>query len=273
MDFSSLNLNNIDGIWYTKNIVPISYPEEGNSNAFLFEDNSFWFEHRNNCLIKTLDTYKPPGAIFDIGGGNGFVSLAFEKHGIETVLLEPGQKGAMNAKKRDLKNIICSTLENVEFPEGSMPAAGLFDVLEHIEDDLGFLQKIFKALQPNGRVYITVPAYNFLWTNEDEVGGHFRRYTLSSLSKVFEQAGFIVEYKTYIFSFIPVPFFLTRTIPSRLGFNKDPNNVEKNAREHSHKSGIISTLMKKVMNSELNRIPKKKIGFGGSCMLVAKKPA
>jgi hypothetical protein len=36
----------------------------------------------------------------------------------------------------------------------------------------------------------TVPAFSFLWSEEDVLAGHFRLYTLSSISKVLKSSGF-----------------------------------------------------------------------------------
>ena len=38
-------------------------------------------------------------------------------------------------------------------------------------------------MKENGRLYATVPSYSFLWSEEDILAGHFRRYTLKGLSK------------------------------------------------------------------------------------------
>ena len=73
-----------------------------------------------------------------------------EKKGISTVLVEPGIQGCLNAKKRNLKNIVCSTLENASFKNNTIPAIGLFDVVEHIDNDVEFLTNVHKLLIENG---------------------------------------------------------------------------------------------------------------------------
>ncbi len=96
-----LTLRN-DGIWCCADNYGISYPSEGNEFCFAVEDLSFWFKHRNNCMIFILKAYPPKrgGSIFDIGGGNGFVSLGLAKKGFDVVLVEPGAKGALNVKEQ-----------------------------------------------------------------------------------------------------------------------------------------------------------------------------
>lgn len=261
-----------DGIWYSKDHMNISYPDSGNSSCFQIEDESFWFRHRNQCIIEAVKKYSPDKVFFDIGGGNGFVSMGLEQNGISTVLIEPGPEGANNARKRGLPNIICSTFELAGIRDNSIEAAGLFDVVEHIEDDLHFLKSIHKIMKPSGKLYITVPAYNMLWSAEDTYAGHFRRYTLSSLGQRLKEAGFNIIYSTYIFSILPAPVLLFRTIPSKLGIHKNPADVQGQKKEHTAGKGILSGLIDRVWQKELQYIKQaKRIPIGGSCFVVAEK--
>lgn len=268
---SNLALGN-DGIYYAKNSRPVSYPDDGNMNCLQIEGDSFWFRHRNNVIVNTVKRFGREGVFYDIGGGNGFVSVGLEKAGIPTVLVEPGQRGAANAKERGLTNVVCTTLEDAGFKEETLDQVGLFDVVEHIENDLGFLKEIHKYLAVKGLVYITVPAYNALWSNEDVDAGHYRRYTLSSLSKVLEKSGLRPIYSSYIFSFLPLPVFLFRTIPSKLGLNKKSNDLQKHQKEHGKRSGGLGSVLDSMLQWELNAISTgRRIAVGGSCFIVARK--
>jgi SAM-dependent methyltransferase len=264
--------NNIelkDGIWFSKNNSKVSYPDNGHENCYRLEENSFWFKHRNNCTLAAIKNFSPDKVFFDIGGGNGFVSAFLEKENIETVLLEPGINGIRNAKKRNLKNLICSILEEVAFKKECLPCAGLFDVLEHIEDDLAFLKELYSLMENEGALIITVPAYNLLWSGEDIFAGHFRRYTLKTLKLKLEKAGFKIEYQTYFFSILPFPIFLFRSLPYIFG--KKNNNKEKYNNEHKYK-GLLGYFLNKIWVWELKMISgKRKIPFGGSCLVVARK--
>ncbi|MFC1630590.1 methyltransferase domain-containing protein [Pseudomonadota bacterium] len=97
---------------------------------------------------------------------------------------------------------------------------GLFDVIEHIEDDLSFLQSIHGLMVKSGHLYATVPSYSFLWSAEDILAGHFRRYSLEEITNVLKAAGFEVQFSSYIFRFIPIPAFLFRALPYKLGLSK-----------------------------------------------------
>lgn len=268
-EFYTKGLTKKDGIWYANKKSPISYPDDGNDVCFQIEDDSFWFKHRNNCIVQLVKKYAPTGLFFDIGGGNGVVSKAIENAGIQSVLVEPGERGCINAQKRNLSNIICSTLENAGFEKNSVPVIGVFDVVEHFEHDIDFLNNIHSYLVKGGLVFVTVPAYSFLWSTEDDEAGHHNRYTINSLVKKLNTVGFDIEYSTCIFSILPIPVFLFRTIPGKMGFKKNKaSGTEQAKNDHKKESPFLN----KIWQWELNRIKQSKtIPFGGSCLVVARK--
>lgn len=260
------------GIWFPTGQSQISYPKDGNVRCLKIEADSFWFKHRNNCIVEVIRLYPPGGPILDVGGGNGFVSLAINDAGVDTILLEPGLKGCINAHNRGVSPIICSTLEDAGFKPHSVPAIGIFDLLEHIENDTAFLSGLKTLLIPNGKLYITVPAYDFLTSFDDKRAGHYRRYTTKSLSKKLTSVGFSVDFKTYIFRLLPVPILFFRTIPSRLGVRKK-SELEKVKREHERPAAWFGRLLTIMLNREIRRLRSKKaIPFGGSCLFVARVP-
>jgi SAM-dependent methyltransferase len=260
------------GIWFSKGKSNISYPSEGNAACFEIEDDSFWFQHRNRCITSVVHGFPPAGTIFDLGGGNGFVALGLQQRGWRSIVVEPGITGAVNARKRGLE-VICATFEDAHFRLHSLPAVGLFDVLEHIEDGGQFLRMLGERLIVGGRIYLTVPAYRWLWSAEDVSAGHFRRYTLSSLARVLGQSGFDVEFASYIFSPLPVPILLKRTIPTLLGRRKT-ENFDEAIREHRGGSSTVQSLAGSVFKWELQRLERKRtIPAGGSCLVVAKSVA
>ncbi len=234
-----------ENIYFAKEASKISYPESGNENCFQIEENSFWFKHRNDCIVTLVKKYSFNKHFFDIGGGNGFVAKRLQNEGVQTVLIEPGIQGCLNAQKRDLKTIVCATLESASFKKNTIPSIGLFDVVEHIEDDIAFLKEIYSYLEFEGVVYITVPSYKFLWSNEDDDAGHYRRYTTKELEVKLRSIGFEIEHATYIFSILPLPIYLMRTLPSKLGFNRKPSNLKKNEKEHSKNSGIATRIVER----------------------------
>ena len=267
---------NREGIWTCAADSKVSYPEHGHDACYAVEEKSFWFGHRNRCVLSAMKRFPPAGAIFDIGGGNGFVSLALEAAGFETVLVEPGPRGAGHAKARGLKNVIRATTESAGFRPGSLPAVGLFDVIEHIRDDAAFLKSIRHLMSAAGRVYMTAPAYPALWSDEDESAGHFRRYSMKGLEAAAVNAGFEIEFSSHIFRFLPIPIALSRALPHRLGLSRSyrkPLSGKDVRRDHAAGGGILKNAAELMLRSEPARLEAgKPMGFGGSVLVVARNP-
>jgi len=270
---SSISLKD-DGIYYADSNEKVSYPDDGNDISFELEENSFWFRHRNHCIVEMVRNYPPigNGPIFDVGGGNGFVAQGLMNAGWETVVVEPVASGVRNAKERGLPNVICATTKTAKFKSGTLPAIGVFDVVEHIENDNEFLNHLWELLIPGGMLYITVPAYQSLWSLEDEDAGHFRRYTLKQLEKKLEQSGFSVKLSTYFFTFLPIIIFFFRTLPYRFNLLKKEKNYTRRKNDHSIRQGLHKTIIKFLMNLETILISKRiSIYHGGSCLISATK--
>lgn len=261
-----------DGIWYGAGAPGISYPSAGNDACFAVEDGSFWFKHRNECITAVVKRFPPIAnhPIFDIGGGNGFVSMGLQRAGFEVVLLEPGLSGAANAKKRGLPHVICATTDTAKICPGTLAAVGLFDVVEHMEDDAAFLGSIRTLMKPGGRVYATVPAYPCLWSVEDGAAGHFRRYRATAIGNVLEAAGFKVEFSSYIFRPLPIPIFLLRALPFRLGRSPAAPTSERHSRIHAAGGRPTTKLLGWLLRAEVDKLSNgRSMSFGGSCLVVA----
>ena len=254
--------------WALQGKTEISYPRGGHASIADIEESSFWFKHRNAVIAAVVRRFPPPGPVFDIGGGNGYVSLGLCRAGFDCLVIEPGPIGAHNALGRGLA-VVQAPFQDLMIADASIPAAGLFDVLEHIQDDRGALTNLHRVLQPGGRLYIAVPAYNFLWSGEDDHAGHFRRYTLNLLRQRLVEAGFTVDYGTYFFLILLLPVFLLRALPAKFGISivNDPGQ------DHAAPVGFVSRLLKRSFAWERRRIEAgKTFPLGASCLVVARKP-
>ena len=259
------------GLWFTKqNHRPVSYPEDGNAACLAIEDRSFWFRHRNRVIAEVVSRFHRRGMFFDVGGGNGYVAKALMAAGIQCVLVEPGINGAMAALARSVEPVICARLEDISLPPGCVASVGLFDVLEHIKDETAALELIHSLLEPSGHLFLSVPAYQFLFSSEDEEAGHFRRYTVSSLGRVLAQNGFQIAFCSYFFTPLPPLIFLRRTITSWFG-KRRKDEQKTDCSEHTP-SGSAAWAMDHLLEFEFRRLRTgKRFRFGGSCICVAVK--
>ena len=268
----SNNLYLHNTVWYSKTRSSVFYPESGNEIYCTIEENSFWYKHRNDCIAITCKNFMDQQIpIFEIGGGNGFVSQRLLNDGFDVILLEPDEIGIQNAQKRGLKKVICSSFQDADFKADSILNIGLFDVLEHIQDDLSFLKELYRVQKEGSRLIVTVPAYSFLWSEEDLHDGHFRRYTKKTLQSKCREAGFRPIYSTYFFSLLPFPIFILRAIPSifkiKREFTKDAY-----LKENKTDNTLLNKIMDILWNFECKWIQRKhKLSFGGSILLVVEK--
>jgi SAM-dependent methyltransferase len=259
-----------DGIWGPATAAhALSYPAEGNDVCFGLEETSFWFAHRNRCIVATVSRLPPAGPIVDVGAGNGFVSRALRDAGFAVVPVEPGAAGARHARDRGLRPVVCATLAEAGFAPGSVAAVGLFDVVEHMADDVAFLRGVRAAMRPGGRVYLTVPAFRWLWSADDDAAGHHRRYTRGSVAAALDAAGFRVAYSTYIFAWLPAPVYLFRSLPSRLGRRRESAQAL-GAGEHALPPNLAGRALAALLRAEERRVARGgALPFGGSCLVVA----
>jgi SAM-dependent methyltransferase len=271
--FASAIERGVDGIWRSPEAEPISYPADGNEACFAVEENSFWFTHRNAVIGALIGRYRDEleGAPFaDIGGGNGFVALAAEALGIPTLLVEPGPQGARRAYDRGLASVVEGTLDSCQFRDGCLAGAGMFDVVEHIADDVGFLRETRRALRPGGLLFVSVPAYPLLWSHEDTAAGHERRYTAASMSRLLSDAGFEQCYLGHFFRPLPPLIGLLRALPYRLGLAPAAPTAASVARDH--KPGVADRAIRALIAGEVAAVARgEELAFGGSILVAARR--
>jgi ubiquinone/menaquinone biosynthesis C-methylase UbiE len=260
---------NADGIFRAQGRADdVNYPEAGADLTSSIEETSFWFRHRNHVLELLLDRYPPAGALWDVGGGNGFQAMALERRGRPVVLVEPGFAGCRNAKKRGVNWVVQATLESLALPPGWVHGISLLDVLEHLRDPLAVLRESFRVLRPGGRIYVTVPAFTVLWSDEDIYAEHERRYHAPILANDLEKSGFAVEYITYYFQPLFIPILLLRALPYRLTGGKPQ---EMDLREHKP-GGTRQKVIESLLARERSALSRgRRLSFGSSLLAVGRK--
>jgi SAM-dependent methyltransferase len=211
------------GIWYPADgsTETVSYPESGHLTIAEVEDESYWFRHRNHAIANLVLRRELGGALWDVGAGTGVVAAHLQQRGISVVAVEPGPDGARFASERGLTTVICATLEQIALPERSIAAVGLFDVIEHLEDPGELLATAARVLRDEGSLVVSVPAYQWLWSQTDVAAGHCRRYTLTTLDRDVLAHGFRRCEARYLFHSLVLPVAIGRTLRSVV--SKDPD--------------------------------------------------
>lgn len=173
-----------------------------------------WAQIRSKEIVSTLERHNAK-VLWEFGAGSGRASLPILEAGIAVICVEPLEENIRQLEQVGLPAVrgeISSSL----VATGSIGNIGVFDVLEHIEDDLSALQSIHTMLAQDGRLFITVPAHNWLFSSRDSALGHFRRYSMQSLNRSLESSGFELVEAKFLFSFLVPIALLTRKIPEML---------------------------------------------------------
>ena len=169
------------------------------------EQRHFWFAARNDVILSTIRRVIGPVAgtrILDIGCGTGFVTGALERAGMDAWGIDMHRVALTHARARLRGPLFSSDATTLPFFR-DFELASLFDVIEHLDDDVGALRQAATVLKPHGCVVVTVPAGQRLWTKYDEVIGHKRRYDRRGLTDVLRNAGLEMAYVGY-FSCLPL---------------------------------------------------------------------
>ena len=142
-----------------------------------------------------------PGAaeqprLMDFGAGNGFLAnLVSERLNLPVLCLEPDEKLGRKIQARNSKLELVHDLSLI--PDQSLDFIYSSNVLEHIEDDLGTLKTLAQKLRKGGGIFIYVPAFQMLYTSNDKLVGHVRRYKAGDLRRKLAEAGFTIDRLRY----------------------------------------------------------------------------
>jgi len=166
------------------------------------EETYWWHVGRKEIIKKVLSRLglNKNTKILNVGSGTGGTVPMLEQFG-EVDNVDTSDSAIAYAKSKGIKNI--KKVQGIKLPykSNSFDVLVALDVLEHIEDDGKALSEWHRVLKNNGKGIITVPAYQWLWSEHDESLHHKRRYTLSELSIKCSKAGFKINNRSYLIVF------------------------------------------------------------------------
>lgn len=185
------------------------------------EETHWWYRARRDIIFdwvkRIMPAYRDP-RILDIGCGTGFNINHLHQLGYNQVIgLDFSPESLAYCHSHQLKALIRSNAEKLPIQTSCHDVILMLDILEHLRDDRNALSEIFRVLKPDGSLIIFVPAFQFLWSFQDEISHHQRRYTATELKEKIVQAGFELTKLTYVNSLLfPIVWFgriLLRVFP------------------------------------------------------------
>lgn len=156
----------------------------------------WWYVARRHILSDLIEREIPlpdQARLLEIGCGTGHNLDMLGRFGrLDAIELDPEARTLASRRLgRPVADAALPELPGV--PDRSYDLIALLDVLEHVDGDEAALRSIGGKLAPGGRIIVTVPAYQWMWSAHDEVHHHKRRYSRRQLRSVAEAAGLRVE--------------------------------------------------------------------------------
>lgn len=185
-----------------RSIEYLSEPKPVNMGDWWFDvatEDHFWIRRRFEVLARIADSaIRNAQRCAEIGCGNGLLQRALEDHyGISVAGFELNEIALQKNVSRG-SPLYCYDIDQrkIEF-RAHFDILFMFDVLEHIRDESGFLQSARFHLADSGILLVNVPAHQFFYSDYDRLAGHIRRYSARRLADIAEQNGFRVRASTY----------------------------------------------------------------------------
>jgi SAM-dependent methyltransferase len=226
------------------------------------EDSHWWYRARRLIVSEIIMRFVPPSSdVIDYGAGTGGTADSLKELGYNVVAADISEEALEACRVRGLETL---NLKDESLASGSADCILAGDVLEHVDDDIALLFALRRALRPEGLLVVTVPAYEFLWSGEDYVSEHLRRYTRKSLLKRLDLAGFRVVWCSY-FNTLLFPVIASVRITKRLLFPRE-----------MYRSDVASLpewqneLLVKLFASERHFLPRMSFPVGASLLAVAR---
>lgn len=202
-----------------------------------------WYYRSKAKAMMSLLGKKIPTHILDIGAGSGFFSryilanCATQSACCVDISYPQDSVGQEGGKPIHFQRSLESSNADLVL---------LMDVLEHVKDDVGLLTDYVNKVPQGTRFLISVPAFQFLWSEHDVFLEHERRYRLSEVEQVAKRAGLVVEKSGYYFAAV---FPLVAAI--RLGLKKLSSKNKPLQSDLSRQGPLVNQILNMVCSLEV----------------------
>jgi SAM-dependent methyltransferase len=221
------------------------------------EERHFWFKVRRKWIYDRMRKFiLSPASVLEIGCGTGNISSFLSQKGYKVTGCEFYPQAIDISWQGFLK--VQGDSNNLPFEDNSFDIVGLFDVIEHFEDDITPLKEALRVLRKGGIIAVTVPAREELWSQVDEISLHKRRYTKKNLRQVLSEAKLNALLIEYMFMSLYIPMKYMR---AKGEIDSDPFNINK----------LVNMLLKIIFDVERLVSKGLPLPIGTSLIAVARK--
>ena len=240
------------------------------------EDRHFWFRARNRLIFELTERIssrlKPGHLVLEVGCGTGNVLRALRKacpHGI-VFGMDLWFEGLRQAQTRSSGFLVQGDVRNCPFGK-TFDLIGMFDVLEHVPEDLETLVALRRLLGTNGKLMLTVPAHQYLWSYFDEAAVHCRRYSSEEIHKKLTVAGFEVEFLSQYMASIWPLVWMVRKMNGRFR-RPNPDNARTCAAREFRLVPVVNNILEFLLNLEVRwLVSGRTLPIGTSLIIIARR--
>ena len=231
-------------------------PREG--SASIDQPDYWWYRARTQLLQAALGDYLGhPRRLLDVGSADG-PSVTWMRGDHQHVTVDVDPRGL-----RPGEGVQASAMA-LPFAGGVFDVVAAFDVVEHCESEALALSELERVLAPGGHLLLSVPAYQWAWSDHDVRAGHHRRYTRSRLTTPVTAAGLEVLRCTYGFAGV-FPAFAAERLARRTRRTSTDDSLPQ-------PSPPVERLLLGLCRAEARWLRRHDVGFGSSVFLAARKP-
>lgn len=225
----------------------------------------WWYVARADLLRSALGPYAGDAArVLDVGSADG-PSVGWLRGSELHVSLDIDPRGLAPGG-------VCGSALALPFRDGAFDLVSAFDVVEHCEPEAVAVGELARVLRPGGRLLISVPAYQWAWSDFDEENGHHRRYTRKRAVAAVERAGLEVERATYAFASVFPLFAAERLVRRAKGRLRGEQVEAADVVGVPPVSPVLERLLLGLCALDERRLRKGNLPFGSSVVVAARKP-
>lgn len=232
------------------------------------EDTHWWFRGRREIFTRLLAPLATrPLQILDIGFGTGAMLKFLEPYG-PVIGMDVAIEAIQFARTRCSCPMLLGSITALPIAEASFDLVTAFDIVEHVEDDATALVELARVCRPGGHVLVTVPAFQFLWGNQDVVSHHRRRYTLAALEARVRAAGLVPKRLSY-FNALLFPVIAAVRVARR--FRGEPTEPPQSDFTMT-KPGLVNDALTRIFGAEGRWLARGRLPVGVSLVCLAERP-